>query len=103
MSNSGLQVVIPPPRNAKISGDPCESKHDEYVTFINEYGRKAWEKKYNYGKRERVEAHFSRLKRCIGPNLKTRKIESQKNEGIISGKILNYWNELGRCKTVRVA
>ena len=55
------------------------------------------------GKRERVEAHFSRLKRCIGPNLKTRKIESQKNEGIISGKILNYWNELGRCKTVRVA
>ena len=39
---------------------------------------------------------------CIGSHLLTQKIESQKNEGIIIGNIINLWNSFGMCVSVKI-
>ena len=67
--------------------------HDKIVQYIKDKGTVyAFHKKYDYSKRELVEAQISRIKRCIGTSLLTQKIESQKGEGIIIGNIINKWN-----------
>jgi hypothetical protein len=56
----------------------------------------AFHKKYGYGQRSLVESQISRIKRCIGSTLLTRKIGSQEREGVIIANILNRWNSFGR-------
>lgn len=100
----GIIPVIPRDRNAVIHGEQTTSWHDKIVQYIKEKGTVyAFHKKYDYGIRSRVEAQFSRIKRCIGESFQTQKLESQKNEGIIIGNILNFWNSLGRCKSEKIA
>lgn len=103
LSEKGIIPVIPPDRNAVIHGKEHTTWHDTIVQYIKEKGTiYAFHKKYEYGMRSRVEAQFSRIKRCIGESFQTQKLESQKNEGIIIGNILNLWNSFGMCKSVKV-
>ncbi len=62
----------------------------------------AFYSKYGYNIRSKVEAQMSRIKRCIGPSLKTQKLSSQKREGIMIANILNFWNALGNPLSVKV-
>lgn len=100
----GIVPVIPPDRNAVVHGLKTSTWHDKIVQYIKDKGTVyAFHKKYDYDMRSRVEAQFSRIKRCIGESFQTQKLESQKNEGIIIGNILNFWNSLGRCKSKKIA
>ncbi|NRO99741.1 transposase [Paraburkholderia sp. NMBU_R16] len=63
----------------------------------------AFRNKYGYGQRALVEAQISRIKRCIGARLLTRKIESQQREGVIIANVLNLWNSFGRPVCVKNA
>lgn len=92
----GILPVIPPPAHAVVHGKESTEVHDELVRYIQDKGIYAFQKKYGYGVRSLVESQISRIKRCIGPNLLTQKIESQENEGIIIANLINHWNSLGR-------
>ncbi|MGF6408638.1 transposase [Paraburkholderia sp. MM5477-R1] len=96
LSRSGVLPVIPPPSHAVEHGEEKTQWHDEVVGYIREKGIYAFHKKYDYGQRSLVEAQISRIKRCIGPTLLTRKIGSQEREGVIIANILNRWNSFGR-------
>ncbi|AFC71694.1 putative transposase IS4 (plasmid) [Rickettsia australis str. Cutlack] len=50
----------------------------------------------------RIEAQISRIKRCIGSSLLTKKISSQKHEAIIISNIINLWNSFGKCVAVKI-
>ncbi|KIJ88212.1 transposase [Rickettsia asembonensis] len=62
----------------------------------------AFYKKYCYGIRALIEAQISRIKRCIGSSLLTKKISSQKREAIVITNIINLWNSFGKCVTVTI-
>jgi hypothetical protein len=96
LSHSGVLPVIPPPSHAVEHGEEKTQWHDKVVGYIREKGIYAFHKKYGYGQRSLVEAQISRIKRCIGSTLLTRKIGSQEREGVIIANILNRWNSFGR-------
>jgi hypothetical protein len=96
LSRSGVLPVIPPPSHAVEHGEAQTHWHDNVVGYIREKGIYAFHKKYGYGQRSLVEAQISRVKRCIGSTLLTRKIGSQEREGVIIANILNLWNSFGR-------
>ncbi|WP_341791678.1 hypothetical protein [Rickettsia endosymbiont of Gonocerus acuteangulatus] len=103
LSNCGITPVIPPPRNAKIYGQDNTIWHDKVVSYISKKGNiYAFYKKYCYGIRARIEAQISRIKRCIGSSLLTKKISSQKREAIVITNIINLWNSFGKCVAVKI-
>ncbi|WP_338112011.1 transposase [Rickettsia asembonensis] len=74
LSNRGITPVIPPPRNAKIYAQDNSIWHDKVVCYISKKGNiYAFYKKYCYGIRALIEAQISRIKRCIGSSLLTKK------------------------------
>jgi hypothetical protein len=99
----GITPVIPPPRNAVVHDKPNSPWHDKMVNYIKTKGSVyAFHKKYGYGLRALIEAQFSRIKRCIGSSLLTKKSDSKKTEGIIIVNIINLWNSFGRPVTVKI-
>ncbi|WP_440030301.1 hypothetical protein [Chromobacterium amazonense] len=70
---------------------------------IKEKGIYAFHKTYGCGVRAKVEAQFSRLKRCLGESLKTRRTSSRENEGILLANLLNLWNSFGRAEYINMA
>lgn len=75
--------------------------HDQTVIYIEKKGMHAFRKKYGNGQRSLVEAQISRVQRCIGARLLTRKLESQQREGVTTANLLNLWNSVGRCVCVK--
>ncbi|OJB44887.1 hypothetical protein BGV60_29415 [Burkholderia ubonensis] len=80
-SSSGVPPVIPPPASAVVHAQPVTRWHDQIVGYIEEKGLHARHNAYGYDKRAPVEAQISRIKRCIGARLLTRRLESQQREG----------------------
>jgi hypothetical protein len=104
LADKGIVPVIPPPCNAIVHGTPGYDQHDQTVKYIQDKGTVyAWHKKQGYGIRSNIEAQFSRVKRCIGDRLLTKRTASRKHEGVIIANILNIWNSFGRCSTIKVA
>ncbi len=95
-SACGVLPVIPPPANAVVHDQPATRWHDHLVRYIKDKGIHAFRNKYGYGQRARVESQISRIKRCIGSRLLTRRLESQQREGVIIGNLLNLGNAFGR-------
>lgn len=101
--DKGITPVIPPPANSTVHDPKRLSWHDKIVGYIKDKGTAyAFHKKYGYGMRSKIEAQFSRIKRCIGSSLKTIKISSQKSEAIIICNILNLWNAFGKPVCVKI-
>ena len=90
-------VTVPPPKNAVLSQEykSNPTQRDEHVNFINSHDRSSWENKFRYYRRLLVENTMSRYKGIIGPKLRSRDLESQKNEIKIGCKILNTMIKLG--------
>ena len=98
----GVLPIIPPKSNAVVDADQ-QRWHDTLATYIQEKGIYAFQNKYHYGLRSRVEAMFSRIKRCVGDNLKTRRDASQVQEGRAIGILINIWNSFGQANCVKTA
>ncbi|WP_256990774.1 hypothetical protein, partial [Burkholderia sp. HI2714] len=92
-----------PPANAVVHAKPATRWHDQIVGYIKEKGIHAFHHKYGYGKRALVEAQISRIKRCIGARLLTRRLESQQREGVIIANLVNRWNSFGKAICVKTA
>jgi transposase len=93
--------VIQPKSDAIVNGDG--SWHDKIVEYIQRKGMYAFQNKYGHGARSLVEAQFSRIKRCIGESLKTRRDSSQKQEGKTIANLINLWNTFGKSECVKTA
>jgi hypothetical protein len=101
LSQAGITPVIAPPSNAIVHGRDDTRWHDQVVGYIKEKGLHAFRNKYGYGLRALVEAQISRIKRCIGERLLTRRTASQENEGVVIANLVNQWNAFGRCICVK--
>ncbi len=102
-SACGVLPVIPSPANAVVHNQPATRWHDHLVRYIKDKGIHAFRNKYGYGQRALVEAQISRIKRCIGARLLTRKTESQQREGVIIANLVNLWNSFGKAVCVKNA
>ncbi|CAE6872017.1 IS5 family transposase ISAzba3 [Paraburkholderia domus] len=99
---SGVVPVIPPKADA-VDYAKQNRWHDQLVRYLKEKGQYAFQNKYGYGLRARVEAQFSRIKRCIGDTLLTRRIASQTQEGRAIANLINQWNAFGQARCVKKA
>ncbi len=97
LHKSGVTAVIPPPRDAVVHGKAGTKLHDQTVQYIKDKKTiYAFHQKSGYGLRSRIEAQFSRIKRCITDKLRTQRNASRKNEGVIISNIINLWNTFGK-------
>ena len=95
-----VELTIPPPRNA-VCGD-CAARN-AHINSIAEHGRMTWQKDTGYGQRSRGEAQIGRYKHVIGPQLRSRKMESQTIESRIAVSALNRMTRLRRAVYQRVS
>lgn len=95
-----VELIIPPPNNA-VEGD-CDTRN-AHIDMIAKHGRMAWQKATGYGQRSRGEAQIGRYKQVIGPDLRSRKMETQTTETRIAVNALNRMTRLGCAVYVRAA
>lgn len=98
-------VVIPPRTSAAPStSDPAnQSPRDRHIQFIAEYGRMAWQKATNYGRRSLGETALGRYKHLIGPKLRARTRPGQQGEVALSVQALNRMIRTAKPVSVRIA
>ena len=69
---------IPPPKNAIISlRKEASIQRNQTVSYINEKGIHAWKEKHNFGRRNRVENTFFRIKTIFGRSFLSRTWNNQ--------------------------
>ena len=68
---------------------------DETIREMREKGFCKWAKEKGYGRRNRVEATFSRLKRIFGDRVRARSWEGRESEIGVRIWILNRMMEMG--------
>jgi hypothetical protein len=98
-------VIVPPRATAVLSdaAGTAPTQRDRHLQSIEEHGRMGWQKTSGYNRRSLVETAISRLKRVIGPNLRSRTEPRRATEIAIAVHALNRMLELGRPKSVRIA
>ena len=91
------KIVIPPRKNAIISGGHAESKtqRDEYIESIQEKDYFKWKRASEYYKQSLAENAFSRYKQIFGGRLHAKRNDSQEKETKIACSILNRILALG--------
>ncbi len=99
-----IHTIIPPPKNARIS---CTRKNafeerNKTINYINEKGIHAWKTKNDYGRRNRVENTFYRLKTIFGRQFLSRTWKRQEVELPLLCNILNRMTLLGMPTSVKV-
>lgn len=93
------QQIIPPRRDAKIkrhgnaSGPPLP--RDQAIRDIRRLGRRRWKEEIGYHRRSLSETAMYRIQCCFGNRLKNRKLDNQRTEARLRGKILNHFTRLG--------
>jgi transposase len=89
----GAKGVIKVRRDGKEGG--VLKGRDETIREMREKGFCEWAKEKGYGRRNRVEATFSRLKRIFGDRVRARSWEGRKSEIGVRIWILNRMMEMG--------
>ena len=96
-------MPVTPPKADAVDDVKQNRWHDQLLRHLKEKGQYAFQNKYGYSRRARVEAQFSRIKRCIGDTLLTRRIASQTQEGRAIANLINQWNAFGQARCVKKA
>ena len=91
----GVRTVIPPRRDAVVSGEPVSCDRDAHLGRIGEVGRRRWRLEAGQHHQSRAENTFYRYKRRFGSRLSSRNEEAQRNEVLTACNILNKMAELG--------
>ena len=98
-----IRPLIPPPHNAKLSKRKDASiVRNNTIAYVKEKGIHAWKKKHDYGRRNRVENTFFRLKTLFGRHLVSRTWNNQATESMFLCTLLNKMTLLGMQKFVRI-
>ena len=89
-------MLIPPKRNAKLGPKSAQNKErNRNIRARRRLGKRKWGATSGYNQRSLVENTFSRYKRIIGPNMRSRRLATQRVEAQIGVKILNRMTALG--------
>lgn len=94
-------VIVPPHKTAACSG-AGDTQRDDHIRVIEELGRIAWQKKYDYGLRSYIELAMQRYKRIFGNCMKARAFPQQKTESWVSASALNTMTNLGMRVAVKI-
>lgn len=95
--------IIPPPKNAKIClNKEGSTQRNKTIEYINQKGIYAWKTKNKYGRRNRVENTFFRIKTIFGRKFSSRKWDNQERESKLICHLLNEMTLLGMPKTVKI-
>ena len=106
IAQRGAKVTIPPRRNAKRLR--CENSpdaptiRDATLRQIQQQGRYAWRIASGCTRQSLAENAVFRVKAIFGPNLRARRLENQKAEGLIKCDILNRMTSLGMPMSARI-
>ena len=93
----GAKVVVPPPKNAVVSGrGPRSIIRDRTIRKVKKVGRRQWKKVSGYHRQGTVENAFFRYKSILRDRLRARHPMAQEAEALIACNILNRMFELGR-------
>ncbi len=95
----GVEIIIPPPKNA-VHGTHAQRNH--HIDVITEHGRMSWQSETGYNQRSQVEAQIGRWKQVIGDRLQAGDFDNQIAEAQIASKALNRMTSLGRAAYERV-
>lgn len=99
-----IRVLIPPPKNARvIENSEGLEERNKTIEYINEKGFHAWANKNDFGRRNRVENTFYRLKTIFGRKLKSRNWNNQGAETKLIAHLLNQMTQLGMPVTAKVS
>lgn len=98
-----IKLVIPPPTHAVISYDSNPTLRDQTISYIKNKGYWAWYHKNDYGRRNKVENTFYRLKTIFGRKLHSRNWKNQQAEAHLICCLLNKMTQAGMPKSVKVA
>jgi hypothetical protein len=102
-SGRGAKVVVPPTRNASVSGrEPRSAMRDRTIRRVDKVGRRRWKKESGYHRQGTVENVFYRYKSIIGDRLRARDPLAQATEAVIACNVLNRMFEMGRPKSVAI-
>ena len=82
--------------------DPLTGR-GRHARHVARDGRAAWERATGYGRRNAAEWTFSRLKRLLGPGLRSRGLGTQRIEAGIAVRALNRMAALGMPRAERIA
>ena len=103
-SKEHTSYYLTPPKNAKVhSKKDYLTIRNETVKYIKEKKVEAWKTKYSFGRRNRVENTFYRIKTIFGRSYVSRKWENQKGKTRLLCHLLNQMTTLGMSKAVKVA
>jgi len=104
LRQKGIKPTIRPPNQAKtISDSSNPTERQQHVQYQQEKGFQAWRNKHNYGRREKVENTFFRLKTTFGSKLLARKDSNIINEIAIKCQLLNNMFEIGKPISMKIA
>lgn len=95
--------LIPPSSRAVVSSAEVPTLRDKAVAYIQKKGYEAWYHKNNFGRRERVENTFYRIKTIFGRKLLSRTLPNQEAEEKIICFLLNKMTHLGMPTSVKTA
>ncbi|MEC9378552.1 MAG: IS5 family transposase [Candidatus Latescibacterota bacterium] len=91
----GATTVIPPRRDAVVSGELVLCDRDAHIERIGEVGRRCWRLEAGQHHQSRAENTFYRYKKRFGGRLTARNEPAQRNEVLTACNILNRMTELG--------
>ena len=97
-----VDVVIPPRSNAVLNKKAAVMRNRN-IQEIKEYGRMAWQKIRQYGRRNLSELGVQRYQRILGYMMHARSIERQKQEAMIGCGVINKMTSLGMPVSYRSA
>ncbi|KAA6318945.1 hypothetical protein EZS27_031106 [termite gut metagenome] len=99
---SGIEQIIPPPKNAVIQNANRKKPLPDYliqrngaVEYINKHGSESWKKQNGYHRRSLNEVVMFRYKRIFGGELDARTFENQKTEVKFKCLTLNEFIGIG--------
>lgn len=103
LKEKNIIPIIPPPKNAKVfAHKEGSTERNKTIEYINQKGIYAWKAKNKYGRRNRVENTFFRIKTIFGRKFSSRKWDNQERESKLICHLLNEMTLLGMPKTVKI-
>jgi len=96
-------TVIIPPDSDSVYNKNNHAKRNQSLLEIKTFGRMAWQRVQNYGRRNYSELAMLRYKKILGSRLHARELSRQKNESMIGCGILNKMTFLGMPTSYRCA
>lgn len=103
----GITPIIPPRRNAvewylEEEGDLPDYPRNVAIQEIRQKNRKQWKEESGYHRRSLSETAMYRIKTICGPQLYSRKFESQQTETLLKIKVLNIMTAQGMPISVKI-